>query len=561
MAEITVPAQSLPIELRDYQRDSIEAVREQLVRHRSTLLVLATGLGKTVTFSAIAKLCAVRGKRVLVVAHRGELLEQAAATLRRFGLSVAIEQGAQRVDPAALPDVVVASVQTLRGPRLERFAPDAFGLVVIDEAHHATAVSYRALFKYFGAAKVLGVTATPDRADGVGLRAVFKSVAKRIDLADGIAGGWLSPLDLRTVRVGALDLSNVRTVAGDFAAGELEQELLRDGVLHQVAAPLAELSAGRQTLVFVAGVKQAHALAEVLTGYGVRAAAVDGSMSPEKRAGVLEAYRSGRLQAVCNAMLWTEGFDAPETSCVALARPTRSRALLVQMIGRGTRLAPGKASCLVLDFVPGTLAKGRLAGPADALAGAELPEDVAALVMAASGLETGRLDALIANARAEREQYAALVEIEQAQDVRRLIERVGFEYAAPRLDADQLLKATRMVKLKAANDTEIPATAKDIARLRELGFDVNDDLSLHDYETLMGVVRKRQALRLCTIRQARKLRSYGLRDDVTYREAAEAMSILAANNWAPPLSLLLDPRFNKQREDGSSRPRRKRQAA
>jgi superfamily II DNA or RNA helicase len=528
-------------ELRPYQLEAINAVRREFATHRSTLLVLATGLGKTVTFSAIARRCKDRGTRVLVVAHRDELLEQAAATLRRFGLSVVIEQGSRRANPSALPDVVVASVQTLQRARLKRFAPDAFGLVVIDEAHHATARSYRELLKHFASAKVLGVTATPDRADGVGLRAVFESVAKRMDLAEGIAGRWLSPLELRTVRVGDLDLSNVRTVAGDFAAGELEQELLRDRVLHQVAGPLAELCAGRQTLVFVAGVKQAHALAEVLAGYGVGAAAVDGSMSRDERARVLQAYRSGHLQVVCNAMLWAEGFDAPETSCVALVRPTKSRALLVQMIGRGTRLAPGKRECLVLDFIPGTLARGRLAGPADALAGAELPDDVAELVRAASGLEAGRLDALIANACAELEQRAAQAAAEEAKDVRRLIERVGFEYAAPMLDVDQLLKATRLVAPKAANDTEIPATAKDVAWLRELGFTVPDVLSLHDYETLISVVRKRKQLGLCTIKQARKLRSYGLRDDLPYRVARKALDAIAANGWRPPASVLCDP--------------------
>lgn len=125
------------------------------------------------------------------------------------------------------------------------------------------------------------------------------------------------------------------------------------------------------------GVEQAHALAAVLTGFGVSAAAVEGSMPAEKRKAVLDDYQSGRVQIVTNAMLWTEGFDAPNTSCVALVRPTRSRALMTQMIGRGTRLADGKGSCLVLDFVPGRMARVRLASPADALAGDELPVDLA----------------------------------------------------------------------------------------------------------------------------------------------------------------------------------------
>jgi superfamily II DNA or RNA helicase len=267
------------MELRPYQHEAVAAIRRELDSARSTLPVLATGLGKTVTFTAIARGIVDGGGRVLVVAHRGELLDQAETTLRSFGLHVGLEKGAQRLDPSAPPDVVVASVQTLRGARLEAHAPDAFQLVVIDEAHHATARSYQTVLDHFAPAKVLGVTATPDRADGVGLRNVFDSVAYTYDLRAGIRSGFLVPLELRSVVVDALDLSNVRTLAGELRADELQQELMRDRVLHEVAGPLAELATGRQTLAFVVGVEQAHALAAVLKGYGVSAAAVDGSMT------------------------------------------------------------------------------------------------------------------------------------------------------------------------------------------------------------------------------------------------------------------------------------------
>ena len=219
------------MQLRPYQDEAVAAIARELERVRATLLVLATGLGKTVTFAAVARGVVDAGGRVLVVAHRGELLDQAAATLRAFNLRVGLEKGAERLDPAELPDVVVASVQTLRGARLEAYAPDAFRLIVIDEAHHATAQSYRNVLEHFGPAKVLGVTATPDRTDGVGLGNVFDSVAYGFELRAGIKSGFLAPLKLRSVVVDALDLSSVRTLAGELRPDELEHELTRDRVL------------------------------------------------------------------------------------------------------------------------------------------------------------------------------------------------------------------------------------------------------------------------------------------------------------------------------------------
>jgi superfamily II DNA or RNA helicase len=539
----------MALRLRPYQADAVTAIEAQLMAARSTLLVLATGLGKTVTFAAVAQRTAASGGRVLVLAHRSELLDQAARTLRGFGLTVAIERGEDRVDHADLPDVVVASVQTLQRSRLAKIAPDTFALIVVDEAHHATAKSYRAVLDHFATAKVLGVTATPDRADGVGLRAVFESVAFKMELGAGIRGGFLAPIELRSVVVDSLDLSRVHTQAGDLHAGELEAELLHDGVLHEIAGPLAELAAGRQTLAFVVGVAQAHALAEVLTGYGVRAAAVDGSMSTQARADVLDAYRSGWLQLVTNAMLWTEGFDAPETSCIALVRPTRSRALVTQMIGRGTRLANGKASCLVLDFVPGRIARVRLASPADALAGDELPGDLATRVLSATSTGAEPLDVLLERVRAEAAAAeAAKLERERAEraEHQRRIRSVGVFYEAPRLDINDLLDA--VTDAGDGGDTSNPASLKQVLTLRGAGLEVPDAISKHAASALFNVLEKRRAAGLCTIKQARRLRSYGLRDDVSFADASQALDAIASNGWRPPPALRNDARFRIRQE-------------
>lgn len=532
------------MELRPYQREAVAAIAREFETVRSTLLVLATGLGKTVTFAAVARAVVAQGGRVLVVAHRGELLEQADRTLRRFGLHVAIEQGAQRVDPTDVPPVVIASVQTLRGRRLEAFARDAFRLVVIDEAHHATAPSYRTVLEHFDSAKVLGVTATPDRGDGVGLRNVFESVAYRFELREGIGNGFLAPLELRSVVVDSLDLSSVHTLAGELRSDELERELTRDRVLHEIAGPLAELAAGRQTLGFVVEAAQAHALAAVLSGYGVSAAAVDGSMPGERRKEVLSAYRDGRVQIVTNAMLWTEGFDAPSTSCVALVRPTRSRALVTQMIGRGTRLAEGKSSCLVLDFVPGRMARVRLASPADALAGDDLPIDLAEYVQASSVAQSGRLDELIDEARAHAEQLR-LAEMgrqrAELEERRRHVRSVGVIYEAPRLDVAQLLEAVGSSTARDHEDSR--ASFKQLQALRAAGLDVPETISRENASTLFNVLEQRRAAGLCTIKQARKLRSYGLRDDVTFIEASSMLDAIAANKWQAPAHLLNDTRL------------------
>ncbi|MDB4988672.1 MAG: ATP-dependent helicase/Type restriction enzyme [Myxococcaceae bacterium] len=549
--------------LRPYQTEAFNNIISELGRVRATLLVLATGLGKTVCFSAVARRYIAAGSRVLVIAHRGELLEQAANVLRRFGLLVAVEQGAHRVDPHRLPDVTIASVQTLRGKRLARFRPDSFALVIVDESHHSVATTYRAIIDHFATAKVLGVTATPGRTDEVGLRNAFDSVAYRMEIGAGIAAGWLAPIELRTMVVDSLDLSRVRSVAGELHAGELADELTRDSVLHEIASPLADLYGGRQTLVFTAGVAQAHALSDVLCGHGVRAAAVDGRMSKDDRDRVIGDYRAGRLQMVCNAMVLTEGFDAPETACIALVRPTRSRSLLTQMIGRGTRTAPGKTSCLVLDFVAGRAASMRLAAPADALAGTELPESISARVRAMSGVEATDLGALIESAcKAEQEaaeaaRAAQATRVHDRDESARLVRTIGVAYAAHIVPVAQLLAAMSETEYDPMNGDEpifrLARRARDACSsseaqrtaLEKAGFVLPQRLSAHDADRLFRVLADRRRQGLCSIRQARQLRRHGLRDDVTFDVAREALDAIAANGWRPPSRLYHDERFIK----------------
>jgi hypothetical protein len=258
---------------------------------------------------------------------------------------------------------------------------------------------------------------------------------------------------------------------------------------------------------------------------------------------VLTDYREQRVQIVTNAMLWTEGFDAPSTSCIALVRPSSSRAHVTQMIGRGTRLAEGKSSCLLLDFVPGRMARVRLASPADALAGAELPPVIAEYVRTASAAQGGNLEEILTQARLHAEQLA-LRDIERPRaaldEQRRRVQSVGVIYEAPRMDVAELLAATRPRRQTCGVP---PASFKQLQALRVAGFDVPDTLNREDASTLFNVLERRRAAGLCTLKQARKLRSYGLRDDVTFNEARAMLDAIASNRWQAPAKLLKDNRL------------------
>lgn len=395
--------------LRPYQIAAVAGARAAFAAgHRSALIVLPTGTGKTVVFADIARRVVERGGRVLVLAHRSELLDQAAGKLRAVGIEPGLEQGGS---VAAGQSVILGSVQTLRGRRLAKLALEPLRLLVIDEAHHAAAASYRAILDAFPAALVLGVTATPDRLDGAALGDVFESVAYRYDLARAIREGWLARIEARRVRL-AVDLDRVHTRAGDLDLGELEQAFGTEAAIRGVVEPLVELAGRRRTIAFAVSVAHAQALADALNGREPGCArAVSGATAPSDRAALVEAFRRGDFRVLVNCALFTEGFDCPEVEVVAIARPTKSRALFAQMVGRGTRLSPGKASCLVLDFT-GNTRRHRLVTPADILAGADDPN---AAIEAAAGAEGDVLAALDEAREAEEARRAAAPRVERVR--------------------------------------------------------------------------------------------------------------------------------------------------
>ncbi|WP_085830441.1 DEAD/DEAH box helicase [Collinsella vaginalis] len=339
------------MELRPYQAEAVEAIGGRWdAGDRSTLLVMATGTGKTIVMAAVVADAVRRGGRVLVLAHRGELLQQAADKIRAAtGLRCSVEKAGD-TSVGTFERVTVGSVQTLMRPkRLAALPPDRFTHILIDEAHHAVTGGYRAVIDHFGGARVLGVTATADRSDRRNLGEVFDSLAYEYDMVAAIRDGYLCPIEAQTVPLD-IDISSVSTRSGDFAADELGTAL--DPYLPAVADEMAGAGLmGRRTVCFLPLIATSRKFRAILEARGFRAAEVNGES--EDRSEVLDAFARGSYDVLCNSLLLTEGWDCPPVDCIVNLRPTRSRSLYAQIVGRGTRLSPetGKTSLLLLDFL------------------------------------------------------------------------------------------------------------------------------------------------------------------------------------------------------------------
>jgi superfamily II DNA or RNA helicase len=499
--------------LRPYQHAAIEAaIADFTAGRRRTLIVLPTGTGKTVVFAELVRRAAARGRRSLVVAHRSELLDQAAAKLAAAGVTSAIEQG-QRRAPVDAP-CVIASVQTMRGARLERWPADAFDAIVVDEAHHAVSESYGGILSRFARARVVGVTATPDRLDGIGLGEVFESCSYRYELRDAIRDGWLAPITARRVTVDGLDLAAVHVRAGDFDRTELAAAMTNEQVLHGVAAPLLEQAGARRAIVFAVDVAHAAALAEILNRYepGV-ARAIDGSASAQARAAALAAYRGGEFRILVNCALFVEGFDEPTIACVAVARPTKSRALYAQMVGRGTRLASGKADCLVLDFA--ARSRHRLIGPADVLAGRALDDEVSELVNGRIDGDALQLELVLAEAEAHHATAAITAVVRYRTEA--IDPFLELPPAAPRHDSGE-------------HATDRQRTALERAGFRRLP----DGLTKSEASRWLDALAQRRRLGLASIPQMKLLKRCGVdAKAMTFADASAVLDHMEVTGWKP----------------------------
>lgn len=539
-----------PMVLRDYQRRAVDSIGRCLAASGSTLLVQPTGTGKTVVFAHTIKNVCPADKRALVLAHRQELIYQAARTIGAItGEPCAIEMAERHAD---LPGtrkarVVVASKDTLRAKRLQRFNPSDFGIVITDECHHATSDSYQNIYDYFKGVPHLGVTATPDRHDEEALGQIYNSVAMVYEIADAIDDGWLVPITARTAFIHGLELAGCRTTAGDLNASDLAAQLEQEKPLHKMAATMHELAEGRRAIVFTATVRQAAMLAEVLNDYEPDSARwVCGETQRDQRDSDLKAHRNGEYRWMLNCGIATEGYDDPTCDMIVVARPTKSRSLFAQMLGRGTRPAPGcvdgigtpeerrasiasspKPGCFVLDFV-GNCGRHKLVGPADVLGGNYSDDDIEA---ASDAIRNGDVDVCEAleDARRGREARAdaKAAEKEAAQLARnraRIMATAKFLLQEADLFGDSSghhhgrERGWDVVRGKEPTQAQIDTLAK-------AGF-VDEDvrmLNRSQCSKLIGEIIMRRTLGLCTIKQAHLLAKFGVDASRMSFEEAGAM--------------------------------------
>lgn len=511
-------------ELRPYQQQARDRIHAEWdAGHTRTLLVLPTGTGKTIVFASVAADQVRAGDRVLILAHRGELLEQAADKLQRStGLVSAVEK-AESTCLNSWFRVVVGSVQTLqRTARLERFPHDYFGTIIIDEAHHAITDGYRRILDYFSGAKVLGVTATPDRGDMRNLGEVFDSLAFEYKLTDAIKEGYLCKIMAQTIPL-QLDITSVTMSGGDYAVGDLGTAL--DPYLEQIAAEMARRCKSRKTVVFLPLIKTSQKFRDLLNTYGFRAAEVNGQSDDRRQ--VLADFDAGKYNVLCNSMLLTEGWDCPSVDCVVILRPTKVRSLYSQMVGRGTRLSPGKTDLLLLDFLWMT-DRHELCRPADlvcedravarqmteTLAESGCPEDIEQAAAQASE-----------DVVAQREEALAKQLAEQRRKKAKLVDPLQYEMS---IQAEDLSGYVPAFGWEAG-----PPSDKQTAALEKLGILPDSVESAGKAALLLDRLHKRQTEGLTTPKQIRLLERYGFRHvgSWSFDAASRMINRIAAGGW------------------------------
>lgn len=514
------------VELRPYQRDAVDAIRSEWADgNKATLLVQATGTGKTTVFGEVVRRCVEKGNRALVLAHRNELIEQAANRLSYMcDTAVGIEKAASRWDGE---QVCVASVQTLQRGRLEEFPIEDFPALVIDEAHHSVSDTYRRIIDRHHAAGgyLLGVTATADRADRRGLAEVYDSIAYEYTLPQAVAEGYLSPIRGKCLPL-AIDLRNVKVSHGDYQAGELGSAL--DPYLPEIARVMATECVGRKTVCFLPLVATSERMADELNSAGLRAIAASGYDSPEERARKKEAFERGEYDVLCNSMLYTEGWDCPAVDCVVVLRPTKSRSLYTQMVGRGTRIHPGKDHLLLLDFLWMT-DKHDLCRPASLL-GKEPQVSQRMEELMADGTEWGLEDAAQqADRDVQAEREAALAEEleRQRRKKKKLVDPLQFAVSIADMDLAEYVP-TRLWEFGAV-------TAKQREFLERNMIDAAGIDNAGQASLLIDEIVARNKAGMATPKQIRCLEQRGFRRVGTWtrEQASKVISMYAAAGWKP----------------------------
>lgn len=528
------------MKLRNYQEDALTAIGEQLAAVRSTLVVSATGTGKTVMFAhAIERFSK---KRTLVLAHRTELIRQAADKIERItGEAPEIEMGSERADLHIFrrAKVVVASKDTLHPKRLRKFNPADFDLLIVDEFHHAVSKSYRHIFDYFKDAKMIGVTATPERSDEKALGQVVDSVAYVYEILDAINDGWLVPVDVQSKFLVGLDFSKIKsTSAGDLNEKQLAEVMEHEKQAQAIVDETVRVAKWRKTLLFAASVKAAEMICEITNRHKANSArCVFGETDTDVRKEIFKDYRAGRFQYLIGVGVMTEGWDEPTVEMIAMARPTESRALFSQMIGRGTRSLEGvvdncedspearklaiarsrKGSILILDF-EGNAGRHKLITTANILGGKYDDEVVAmaerkiressAPMPVAQALKVAEADLTREREIARRQKLIATATYET-----KTVDPFNMFDLAPKRERE-------WDRGKAPSQAQIEYLVKN-------GVDTTG-MTKAVASQLIGEIIDRRKKGKCSYKQAKLLRKNGLDPNLSFEDAKKAIDEIAA---------------------------------
>lgn len=442
--------------------------------------------------------------------------------MQASGLTTAVEKAEQSCI-GKWDRIIVGSVQTLcRDSRLALFSKSYFDTIIIDEAHHALSSSYQAILNYFDTADILGVTATPDRSDMQNLGKVFDSLAYEYTLRDAISSGYLVKIQVQTLPL-HIDFTNVKITAGDFQAGDIGRVL--DPYLEQIADTLLDYK-DRKIVVFLPLIETSQKFCKMLIERGFNAAEVNGNSKDRNE--ITDDFANGKYNVLCNSMLLTEGWDCPSVDCVIVLRPTKSRALYTQMIGRGTRLCEGKDHLLVLDFL-WHYEKHSLCRPAHLIAKSN---DVA--IKMTEILETSSMELEEAEAEAERdvlaEREAALAKELAAMRKKKakLVDPLQFEFS---------IQAEDLTHYVPSFGYEVQAiTPKQKKTIEDFGLNPDTVENAGKASMLIDRLHKRKAEGLSTPKQIRFLENKGFKNVGTWTntQASNMISRISASGWRIP---------------------------
>lgn len=519
------------MKLRDYQEEARTAIANEWEKGvKKTLLVLPTGCGKTIVFSKVIEDRVKLGERVLILAHRSELLDQASDKLAKAtGIFTATEKAEQSCLNSWFR-VVVGSVQTLQRPkRLAQFDKDYFDTIVVDEAHHCISDSYQRVLEHFSNANVLGVTATPDRGDMRNLGSYFESLAYEYTLPKAIKNGYLSPIKALTIPL-ELDLSAVSMQSGDFKASEVGTAL--DPYLEQIADEMLKYCVDKKTVVFLPLVKTSQKFRDILNEKGFKAAEVNGDS--KDRAEVLDDFSKGKYNVLCNSMLLTEGWDEPSVDCIVVLRPTKIRSLYSQMVGRGTRLYQGKEDLLLLDFLWHT-ERHELCHPASLICENEevakkMTENMEIAAGTAIDIEEAEEKAT-SDVVAQREEALAKQLEEMRKRKRKLVDPLQFEMS---IQAEDLSTYIPSFGWEMA-----PPSNKQIKALEKYGIFPDTIDNAGKASMILDRLSKRRDEGLTTPKQIRFLEGKGFKHVGMwqFQSAKHMIDRIAANGWRIPYGI------------------------